>query len=156
MGWNVDAIKCYCVKRVLERYGHADKDTLLDAIAEREAALYPFVTTLGSLDEKTKNGTWADSKLFPARWDDVGDNEVTVWNPETKTYEPRSQPDDADIHKIDYALADSVNIRDGSNIDGKFRILTVHRSEDCAYIHCGTVFMDDVRRACSILKGQNT
>src|SRR4051812_45876066 len=109
MGWDIEAIKDQCRQRARARFADADKDMLLEAIVEREAALYPFAVTLGSLNEESQRGTWVDSELFPARWDEMGDNEVAVWNPDTKKHDTTPQPDDADLHKTDYALVESLN-----------------------------------------------
>lgn len=152
MSWKIDEIKAKRLARARERFGNTDRDTLIDRIATLEAAMWPFVCTLSDLDVEPgpKRSAWATSKLFPFRDDATGKMQMT--DPETKQTTQIDVPDDK-LHEVDYWIDESITIQDGSKLSDKLEIIGVHQSDIAAYINCGSIWMEDVRRASKLLFG---
>lgn len=140
MGWNHDSILKNRREAVAVRYGMADREALLERIAELEAALYPFAYTLGSLDcahDETIHGAIASSALFPFQEDDTPDDHVLVFDKETRELLPQKL-DVAQAHLVEYETCESFELpADGNPLDGSFDIMSVMQSAPCASIGCG-------------------
>lgn len=123
------------------------KEQLIERVLDLETALYPFTYTLGSINNESWRGTNVTSKLFPMLGDD---NEYLVFEPGGGTKHIKAIPE-SELHITDYYEHDSIYIKNGSNLDDLFDVLSVHQQAPGAYIGCGSVTMGDVRYAVGIM-----
>lgn len=135
-----------------QMYSSADREALLARIVELEAALYPFSTTFGSLDDKLDWGRASlcvTSKLYPYT---KGDR-LLVFNKETHKSDEVDRPAPENLHEIEYYLEDSMSFSDneGGRLHDSFEVISVHETGIASSIFCGSIWMEDVRRAVKAL-----
>lgn len=147
--WNYDSIKEERAKKVVEKFGEASKEQLLERLIELETAIFPFKYTLTAItnadDDTGRYGVYATSKLFAFEPDDqpyrfmkhsgeIGKGSVYL------------DVEDKDLHLHDYYEEESITIYQGDKLDDSVEILAVHSSGAGCYIGCGHITVGDVRR----------
>lgn len=152
MDWKHEDIRSKRRKIAEEQFAGADRDAILDHIAEVETALYTLAYPLSGIDvEKGPYcGASVRSKLFPLEPEN-GDSPFCVFNKETNKFDSKEIPEDR-LHAEDYETADSIQIRDGSKLSDEFPIISVHQSALASSIYYGAVFLGDVRKAVALLE----
>lgn len=130
----------------------ATRKQLVDRIVELEAQMAPFVTCLGGLDDNPRFSVSATSDLFPMTFEDTPDGHVLIFNTETRKFDSYKWHETiSEEHERGYQSADSVSYNDGSKLPDSFDVISVHQSELCAYVSCGSITMGDIRRAIGVL-----
>ncbi len=155
MSWNFESIYAQRSEKFHEKYGDADRGLLVRMILELETALYPFAVTLGSLDEKSWRGTHATSNLFPTTneageayiYSVDGDHKHELSGKRIKL---ETIPE-AELHRYEYDERESFTIADGRQLDDEFTVFSVHQQAPGAYVGCGSVHMEDIRRAVKLI-----
>lgn len=155
MGWRIDDIKAERKAAAEKRFESSDRAALIDHIADIEAALYTLASPLSGLDivPGPKRSAWATSKLFP---DTFGKSEFggkyAVCS--DGKFIAKDIPD-TELHAIEYATIDSIQIADGSKLSDDFEVIAVHQNAIAAFICCGSISMKDIRRAAELLWPKN-
>lgn len=152
MGWRHEDIRAERRKIAEEQFAGADRDALLDHIADVETALFTLAYPLSGLD--VEKGPYcsasARSKLFPLQEGGDESSPFCAFNAGTNKFEAKSIPDER-LHLEDYEQSDSIRILDGSKLSDEFPIISIHQSAMAASIYYGAVFMGDVRKAVALL-----
>jgi hypothetical protein len=156
MSWKILDIRAERLDRVKSDLASASHEQLLERIADLEASLYPFVVTLGSLDDKL-DWPYASmgvcSKFFPLR---AESGKMLVFNRETNKSDEVDDPPPERLHEVEYYTDESVSFDkgQGGKLHDSFKVIEVRQSATAASIYCGAVFMEDVRRAQAVLSGE--
>jgi hypothetical protein len=137
-----------------KRYANYHREELLQLIVELRANLYPFISTLGVLDQAKEHRDVAhvSSDLFPSTFDGITTDDLpyAVYNDELKNFEGKAIPIEK-LHEVEYALEESIVIHPGQKLDDKFQIICGHMSVYCGYCSYGSISMQDVRRATALM-----
>jgi hypothetical protein len=143
MSWKIDQIRERQKELVEARFADASREDIMAALIELRTAAYPFEYVTSHLDMKSWRGTTASSALF--HWEHPEKPGFAVWNTETSDFDC-VQLKDEELAAAKYVTADSIQIEDGSKLGDNFEVLSVHQQAPCAYVGCGSIWMEDVRR----------
>ena len=94
------------------------------------------------------------SKMFPANFDEIKDGEFAVYDKTASNFVSTVIPPEK-LHEVEYEVAESIYVEDGSKLSDDFEVLAVHQNAIAAYVGCGGIWMKDIRRAASLLWPQS-
>jgi len=160
MGWDYAKIRDRWQKEAETTLAGLSREELIAKVVDLQTALEPFVTTLGSLDDKLdwpRAGMNVSSKLFPML--DADGRSWLVFNSEKRASDTINPLLPEDLHKVEYYTEDSLSFDkdQGGKLHDDFEIIGVHQQALASYIFCGQITMKDVRHAASALKnGERT
>lgn len=150
-GWKIETITAERREKAKAKFPNAG-DAALDHIANVEGALYCLAYPLHNLDIEPgpRRNAWMTSKMFPAQFDSIKDQEFAVYDKEAKDFVSTViLPEN--LHEVEYEVSESIGITDGSKLSDDFEVLAVHQNAIAAYIGCGGIWMKDIRRAAKLL-----
>lgn len=155
-GWNTAQIAAERRQKAEVSLADATREELLNRIVALETSLYKLTYSLSDLDVDPgpRSSAFMTSKFFPHRYLDKDEKEeFCTFDPATRQF-VGAQVSTETMQQVDYALADSVDVRDGSKLSDDLEILNVHQSATAASIWCGAIYMGDVREAAKLLWGK--
>ena len=150
-GWKIDNITAERRKKASVKFPDAGSD-VLDHIANVEAALYCLAYPLSDLDIEPgpRRDAWMTSKMFPSNFDGIKEGEFAVYDKDAKDFVSTDIPLEK-LHEVEYEVAESIYVKDGSKLSDDFEVLAVHQNAIAAYVGCGGIWMKDIRRAAKLL-----
>lgn len=155
-GWKTEQIAAERRKRADVAFANATREDLLARIVALETSLYKLTYSLNDLDVEPgpRNSAFMQSKFFPHRYLDKAEKEEFCTFDAATSQFVGAQVSDETMHRVDYALDESVDVRDGSKLSDDLEILSVHQNATAASIYCGAIYMGDVREAAKLLWGK--
>ncbi|SRR6266481_8244016 len=150
MSWNMENIKAKIKQEVEFRFDNSLYKELLEYIIELKSAMYPFMMTLGALDDNMSGNfqcTYINSKLFPTL-DGEGKFQVFTNSGELEII---NKPKENELHTVNYLTEESLFLKAGHELSDEFMVLSVHQTDVGSTIYCGSIVMEDVRRLCKLV-----
>lgn len=159
MGWNHKTLDAIFRKRASDMYADKSNTELIDRIIQLEVAAYGFDHTLYSLNEESWRGTHATSPLFPSTQEDEQHRTTVFVFSVDGNYKhelsgkriPIKDIAESDLHRYEYGERESIDIKDGRQLDDDFDIIAVHQQAPGAYVGCGSIDMGDIRHLNKVL-----